>query len=152
MDNLVSRLRDEADLCRSETANDVADLLEEAANALAPTASDAETARAIVTKWYTSDDTLDFKLHQMAALDVLIAQALAASYHAGAAAQRAQDAVYVETVKRYYPTSVFTEPPPGEHGATVDACSARAARHVCDTIARELRASAPTDAPTGETK
>lgn len=31
---LVRRLRDEADLCRNETATDVADLLDEAADAL----------------------------------------------------------------------------------------------------------------------
>jgi len=29
-----------------------------------------------------------------------------------------------------YPLDVFPEPPPGEHGDTVDACSARMGRHV----------------------
>ena len=40
----------------------------------------------------------------------------------------------------YYPTDVFTETPPGEHGETVDACSASMARHVTKYIAAELRA------------
>lgn len=39
----------------------------------------------------------------------------------------------------YYPTNLFPEPPPGEHGKTVDSCSARAARHVAACIAKDIR-------------
>lgn len=41
-----------------------------------------------------------------------------------------------------YPVDVFTEPTRGEHGSTVDACSARAARHVSTHIAEEIHALA----------
>jgi hypothetical protein len=37
-----------------------------------------------------------------------------------------------------YPEDVFPEPPPGQHGASVDACSARMARHVLRTLIDEL--------------
>ena len=38
-----------------------------------------------------------------------------------------------------YPVDVFPEPPPGEHGATVDACSARAIRFVLRSLIDDLK-------------
>lgn len=38
----------------------------------------------------------------------------------------------------HYPTDIFIEPPPGEHGQTVDACSARAERHASRIIAQAI--------------
>ena len=38
-----------------------------------------------------------------------------------------------------YPTDIFPEPPPGEHGKTVDACSARMGRIVARGIAKAIR-------------
>ena len=38
-----------------------------------------------------------------------------------------------------YPTDIFVEPPAGQHGQTVDACSARAARHTSKMIAQDIR-------------
>ncbi len=35
----------------------------------------------------------------------------------------------IHTWAKAYPESVFPEPPAGEHGQSVDACSARALRH-----------------------
>jgi hypothetical protein len=44
-----------------------------------------------------------------------------------------------------YSTDIFAEPPPGKHGATVDACSARAHRHllrsILETMSRQLEPS-----------
>ena len=42
LDELVSDLQDEADLCRNETANDIANLLDRAAAALRELIADAE--------------------------------------------------------------------------------------------------------------
>lgn len=42
-----------------------------------------------------------------------------------------------------YPADVFDEPLPGEHGRTVDACSARALRVVLPRLAAEILAIAP---------
>ena len=40
-----------------------------------------------------------------------------------------------------YPLDIFPEPPPGEHGETVDACSARMGRHVAERAAEQIRAN-----------
>ena len=40
---------------------------------------------------------------------------------------------------RAYPADVFMEPPRGEHGQTLDACSARALRGILPNIARDIR-------------
>ena len=37
-----------------------------------------------------------------------------------------------------YPIDVFIEPPPGQHGQTVDACSARSARHTARCIGEDI--------------
>lgn len=60
--------------------------------------------------------------------------------HALVALVAAQAAAIAERWARAYPTAVFPDPPPGQHGRTVDACSARAARHVAKGIAAEIRA------------
>ena len=39
---------------------------------------------------------------------------------------------------KHYPTDIFIEPLPGQHGKTVDGCSASAIRAICPTIANEL--------------
>lgn len=39
-----------------------------------------------------------------------------------------------------YPKDIFIEPLPGQHGQTVDACSARALRGILPNIARDIRA------------
>lgn len=46
-----------------------------------------------------------------------------------------------------YPADIFIEPPAGQHGQTVDACSARAARHVAAGIGRQIRARVTEVAP-----
>ena len=40
----------------------------------------------------------------------------------------------IRTWSKAYPESVFPEPPGGEHGQTVDACSARALRQAFKTL------------------
>lgn len=39
-----------------------------------------------------------------------------------------------------YPEDIFIPPPPGEHGRTVDACSARAERHASKEIIAAIAA------------
>mgnify|MGYP001617917680 CR=1 FL=1 len=39
-----------------------------------------------------------------------------------------------------YPEDVFISPPPGAHGSTVDACSARALRVILPNIERDVAA------------
>ena len=39
-----------------------------------------------------------------------------------------------------YPEDIFPPPPAGQHGQTVDACSARAARHVLREVLKDLQA------------
>ena len=41
----------------------------------------------------------------------------------------------------HYPKDIFIEPPPGQHGETVDACSAAAIRWICPSIAAVIRAT-----------
>jgi len=38
----------------------------------------------------------------------------------------------------HFPEDIFTPPPPGKHGKTVDACSAAAIRAVCPVIAQNI--------------
>lgn len=45
----------------------------------------------------------------------------------------------VEAFARHYPPHIFREPEPGQHGATVDGCSAAAIRAVLPGIAAEVR-------------
>jgi len=43
---------------------------------------------------------------------------------------------------RSYPTSVFAQPEPGQHGETVDACSAAALRAILPLVAEDIHALA----------
>lgn len=38
-----------------------------------------------------------------------------------------------------YPEDIFPDPPPGQHGDTVDTCSARAIRHVLNTLITDIK-------------
>jgi len=49
-------------------------------------------------------------------------------------------AKYVDEWALAYPTDVFIEPPPGEHGQTIDACHARALRDMLPRVAKAIRA------------
>ncbi len=59
----------------------------------------------------------------------------------------------IETIRTWakaYPLAVFPEPPPGEHGATVDACSARVARHVLGRLVELINGAAETGERTNQ--
>ena len=45
----------------------------------------------------------------------------------------------LEPWSRAYPTDIFIPPPPGEHGKTVDACSAAMGRHVLGKLMEDFR-------------
>ena len=45
----------------------------------------------------------------------------------------------VEWYLSHYSASIFTQPEPGQHGETVDACSAAALREVLPHIAEDIR-------------
>jgi NTP pyrophosphatase (non-canonical NTP hydrolase) len=60
-----------------------------------------------------------------------------ASSAAGAVRERC--ATIVESFAAHYPVSVFPPPSPGEHGKTVDACSARAIRCILPVLATLIR-------------
>ena len=53
---------------------------------------------------------------------------------------RATEEFYVilERWSRAYPTDVFPEPPAGQHGKTVDACSASMGRHVTKKLLEDF--------------
>ena len=55
---LIERLRDEAALCRSETAVDVAELLEEAADALTASEKRRRETDMLAYKWMVAHDRL----------------------------------------------------------------------------------------------
>ena len=63
-----------------------------------------------------------------------------AACRAGAEAIRTLEAVQELSWEwdQAYPSSIFIEPPPGEHGKTVDSCSAAMARHMANALARAL--------------
>ena len=61
------------------------------------------------------------------------------------AEEREACAQIVDNQLSYYPGDVFVEPPPGKHGTTVDACSARALRDILPVIAVRIRARANTE-------
>lgn len=68
-------------------------------------------------------------------------RAYAAEQTAALRASTIQDAAAIaDKWEHAYPPDIFIEPPPGQHGQTVDGCSARAARHVAHHIAAEIRA------------
>lgn len=51
----------------------------------------------------------------------------------------------VESYLAAYPADVFKQPPAGQHGETVDACSAAALRAVLPSIAEDIRRLLPPD-------
>lgn len=55
--------------------------------------------------------------------------------------ERERCAKVVEDFAKAYPPNVFLEPPPGEHGKTVDGCSARALREILPAVADKVRES-----------
>ena len=63
-----------------------------------------------------------------------------AAVDAGIKAIRALEAVQELSFQwaQAYPTSIFPEPPAGEHGKTVDSCSASMARHMANALAAAL--------------
>lgn len=54
--------------------------------------------------------------------------------------ERAAEIIAAHALK--YPMDVFTEPPPGEHGKSVDGCSARAIRYCCKVLREAIREEA----------
>ena len=53
--------------------------------------------------------------------------------------ERERCAKIAQDFSKHYPKETFIEPPPGKHGESVDACSARAIRHVCPVIADAIK-------------
>ena len=53
--------------------------------------------------------------------------------------QKEEDVKIADLWASMYPTDIFSDPPPGEHGRTVDACSARAMRVAALGIAAVIR-------------
>ena len=53
---------------------------------------------------------------------------------------RAAEEFYIilERWSRAYPTDIFPEPPAGQHGKTVDACSASMGRHVTKKLLEDF--------------
>ena len=64
---------------------------------------------------------------------------------AAVAAEKERAAQIVDHQLSHYPADVFLEPPPGEHGTTVDACSARALRAILPVVAERIRARGETE-------
>lgn len=66
------------------------------------------------------------------------------SYCAGVEAGRAdafeEAALVVDELVKVYPTTIFSEPPPGEHGKYRDQCSASMARAILPPLADAIRA------------
>lgn len=55
------------------------------------------------------------------------------------AEQKKRDEEIAANWASHYPTDIFIEPAPGEHGQTVDACSASAIRHASNQIAAAIK-------------
>lgn len=53
--------------------------------------------------------------------------------------ERERTAKLVEAWAGHYPADIWIEPSRGEHGKTVDGCSARAIRSICPKIADAIR-------------
>jgi len=58
---------------------------------------------------------------------------------AAVAEEREQCAKILDDWPSHYPTDIFIQPPSGQHGKTVDACSAAAIRAICPNIAAAIR-------------
>ncbi len=53
-------------------------------------------------------------------------------------AVRAAIREYIQEKLNHYPTDVFPNPEPGEHGQSVDACSARAIRQILQLLMEDF--------------
>ena len=62
------------------------------------------------------------------------------AYRAGYAAGLKEAAQVVDQYLAHYPPDIFLPPIPGQHGQTVDACSAAALREVLPHVADDIRA------------
>ena len=62
-----------------------------------------------------------------------------AVWHAAVAEERERCAKILDDWPSHYPDDIFIPPPAGEHGYTVDACSAAAIRIICPNIAAAIR-------------
>ena len=69
----------------------------------------------------------------------LILAALKAEREAATLAERERAIAVVQAFLDSYPLNIFTDPEPGKHGETVDACSARALRRILPIIAAAIR-------------
>jgi hypothetical protein len=90
-----------------------------------------ERAAAIVDKVKSELTPIWLGGRQRMLLEQEIAEAIIATRRA-ALLEAAQ---VVREFVQHYPTDIFIEPLPGQHGRTVDACSASAIRAICPTIA-----------------
>lgn len=70
---------------------------------------------------------------------MLTAEIVASLRKQGASRERSEIIQLIRQWKSHYPTTVFKDPPPGKHGKTVDACSARAIRMVLRGILKDLK-------------
>ena len=61
------------------------------------------------------------------------------SMNVAKAIERERCAKVVEDFAKAYPVGIFIPPPEGKHGATVDACSARALRETLPGVADKIR-------------
>ena len=68
--------------------------------------------------------------HSHKEMDVAFAESIAAYGRAVEREVWEQAARLGQEIIDAYPDSVFIEPPKGQHGETIDACSARAGRHL----------------------
>ena len=93
-----------------------------------------ERAAAIVDKVKSELTPIWLGGRQRMLLEQEIAEALTATRRA-ALLEAAQ---VVREFVQHYPTDIFIEPLPGQHGRTVDACSASAIRAICPTIANAI--------------
>lgn len=69
-----------------------------------------------------------------------VREAIAAAREEGRVEERAACAEIVDGFIAAYPERFFPEPPAGQHGRTIDACSARALRGVLPNVAAAIRA------------
>jgi len=94
----------------------------------------------------TTDDCLaqhDAEVREQAMAEACATLRIAQMQHDAEVRQeeREQCAAFLEDFAKHYPENVFIPPPPGEHGKTVDACSAAAIRAILPILAAAIRES-----------
>ena len=67
-----------------------------------------------------------------------IADAGENGYERGRDGEGARVLALVQEIAEHFPKDIFREPPPGEHGQSVDACSARGVRHGLQLVRRAI--------------